>query len=41
MTGLHIMLCVKVLRSVQIKHLEEIGHILFVLYYELLHNYYS
>jgi len=38
-TGLFIMLCVNV-RSVQIKHPEEIGHILFILNYELFHNYY-
>jgi hypothetical protein len=29
------------LGSAQIEHLEEIGHIVFVLNYELLHNYYS
>jgi hypothetical protein len=37
---LFIMLCVNVVRSVQIKRPQECGHILFVLNYELLHNYY-
>jgi len=37
---LFIMLSVNV-RSVQIKHPEEIGHILFILNYENFHNYYS
>jgi hypothetical protein len=40
-TGLFIMLRVNVVRSVQIKHPEEFGHILYILSYEIFHIYYS